>query len=125
MTKDNNTIRLCLNKRSKTIGHYSSIISYVDIIIRWKQPRSSRIKTQVFAFTLFFTGSAKNSNFKKRFVFIEGSNVKKLSSDEYDAENEMCVKFALQFIVEVLYKNISKVPTEVRHINLFIVTLLY
>jgi hypothetical protein len=125
MTKDNNTIRLCLNKRSKTIGHYSSIISYVDIIIRWKQPRSSRIKTQVFAFTLFFTGSAKNSNFKKRFVFIEGSNVKKLSSDECDAENEMCVKFALQFIVEVLYKNISKVPTQVRHINLFIVTLLY
>jgi hypothetical protein len=125
MTKDNNTIRLCLNKRSKTIGHYSSIISYVDITIRWKQPRSSNIKTQVFAFTLFFTGSANNSNLKKRFAFIEGSNVKKLSSDEYDAENEMCAKFALQFIVEVLYKNISKVPTEVRHIKLFIVTLLY
>lgn len=53
----------------------------------------------------------------ERFTFAGGSNTNKPSTDEYYTENEMCMRFALQFIVEVLYKNITKVPTEVKHMG--------
>ena len=112
-TRDDNTTQSCSNKRSKTIDRYLWIIFYVDIIIHSKQLRLSSMKTKVSA---FFTESA-NSLTAKMFAFTGGSNVKKPSPDEHHKANKICVEYALKFIVEVLYKSITKVPGEVGYIT--------